>query len=632
MANQNLEITGFGGGIATNSRSGLPNSCRFSRNLDIYSDDDSVRLNPGLVKASGSIVTDLIMGGTDANPYSTDRYFYGDAGNIYKETSSSVWSLERTVSGGAGQGIDIFSGWLYYATSTTLGRLGISPAVAYDDNFIHSNNLDLDQENASTGQVYTLLSGLSEAAVDKEGFVPTTDPLTTIEVFVNAKGTGDWTLTIHDPLNNNLGSATITNGSIPASGSLKFTFTTPIRVTIGRNFHFHLTSTTGNGSVVSGTSSDFSNAEFNSYFGVLIADTQYHPMSIFTNGQTGTLVIGNEHYLAQWDGQIYNPNIVTLEPGFKVRAITRDNEFLVALAWRGTNNDSYEEGRAYYWDGISPYYNYYYPIMGGSPNAAINFKNRVFSILGSNGDMNLDTDPFHQIQNAPQLVIGKKVEVLPAAITVWQRRIHFGMWSSDDSVGFEAGVYEYGNQSDRSISYTSVSTEVLNNGYQLSTGTTKSTSVKIGFVQAWGKDLYTSWKDGSNYGMDKTSKTSAPATTGSWESLILDQGMVAGQLADMPQHTKYAEKLVITFQALPSGATVVPKYKINRAASFRNTSLGGQAAIGGTVLGDTRAELLIASKYREIEIGFDLTAGSTTPVVTGVYFQWDPLEKEYQES
>lgn len=507
----------------------------------------------------------------------------------------------------------------------------LSGTPAYNDDFLSDgvNNLDATPTGTITGATYTTPAAVSETAANMDSFVPTKDPIKTISVYVSGKGTGNWTLTLHDSANTSLGTATITNASLTNAAYNDFTFATPVRVVIGNTYHFHVTSTVADGTIRTGTASDLSTGDWKEYFGILISDTAYHPIAQHTNGVAGTVIIGNREYIAEWTQGTYNPNKITLEPGYRVRYFVQENEFQVAMCWRGDNFDSYEDGKAFYWDGISNYYNYAKPITGGTPNASTNFKNRILSVLGSSGDLNIGTEPFRKLQPAPKLARGKKVEVLPGAMSTWQGKAHIGLGANtDDATGLEQGVYEFGNQSDRALSFQQVSTEVLNFGYSISTGTTQSTSMKIGFVGGWGKDLYVSWKDGSTYGVDKISKGNNPAATGTWESLIIDQSADSrGNAFSAPQKTKQAQKIVVTFVALPTGCTVTPKYKINRASSF---TLATAEQIGTAT--QTRCELPIYKPYKEIEIGFDLVATTGYPTITSIEFFYDPLSGERDES
>lgn len=645
-----LTQTQFNGGIASDSKTGLQNAARFNRNLDIFTDADSVRLNPKPILDSATTVTDLIKCGVDTYPWETARYAYGDAGNLYKITSNT-WSLDRTVSGGAGQGIGALGDLLLYAGSTKLGKKGIlsSGAATYDDDFLTNGTDNVDVSQVASGNIYTVGTGVTETDVTKiisltGTLVITKDPLKTVSVFIASKGSGNWTLALHDRFNNVIGTKTIANASLTDNAFNDFTFATPLRTNPGQSYHIHITSTVADGTVQTSTASDISTAQFKTIFGILIADTEFHGMIQHTNGVTGILVIANVDYMATYDLETYSPNAIRITPGYRIRGWTRENEFIVAFATKGVSIDDFEEGKLFYWDGIQPYYNYSKPVPDGQPNAIASTKNRLFSVLGSKGDMALGTEPFRALQSAPKLTTGKKVEVLPEAITTWQRRVHLGFSNTDDTLagnynyttgaavaGMEQGVYSFGSESDRAISLQSVSTEVLNFAFSPSTPIVNPNSFKIGWVEAFGKDLYISYKDGSTYYVDRVNKGNAPCANGSYESLIIDLGIKNKQLAPMPQKTKKAIKLVVTFEPLLASVGVTPKFRMDRTL---NWTLGTAM----TTLSETRAELSFENgdfspRYREIEIGFDLAAASTNQVVvTSMLYVFDPLLDEVDES
>lgn len=630
----------FDGGIAINTKSGNENSCRFSRNLNIWNDADSITLNPQSLQDDGGIVTGLVKGMVDARPYTTTRFAYDNTGKIYAiNPNTNTWSLDHTISIGSpsAQGVGMLADALFYATDTTLGiKKYLSQGGAYNDDFLSDGAQNIDATQSASGQTYTIPSAISETTANQLIFTGAIqlahDPIKSIAITLSAIGTGDITVTLHDDGNIVMGTATIANASLIV-GSNTFTFATPVNIIIGKTYHLHITSTTGTGSVQTKSSGLLSTANFTTYFGILVGGTTYHPIVQHVNGVTGIIAIGNGRYIATYDMMTYIPNKIALEPGYYVRNFAKQDEFIIAYCWKGGNIDNSEYGRAYYWDGIQPYFNYYEDITNGMPNAAINFKNRIFSVLGSRGNINLDNAPYRLIQPAPKLNVGKKVEVLPGAMAIWQDKALFGYSNTDDTLGvaaqnfqgLEPAVYGFGNQSDKAITYMAVSTEVMNHMFQISPTITDPTTVTIGCIYPFGKDLYISWKVGSTYGVDRISTTNNPAQTGSWESLINDLGIDAqGQLDSMPQKQKTARNLVITFAALPVGCTVTPKYRFDRAAAWTYGT--------ATTAGSTRAQLNIntlgAGRYHEIEYGFDLTATVNYPVITGVYYEFDPTPLE----
>lgn len=625
---------GASGGISQNSKSGLPFSFRFAKNLNIYTDNDSITLNPKLIKVSGSIVTDLVTWMTDVYPSSTDKYAVGDTGNIYKITSGEVWTLDRSGvtigNGAAGQGIGYLPDAMWYATATTLGyKYPLMGTPSYNDDVFTNgvDNLDIN-DNSTAANTYTTPVAISETTANEAFFTPTKDPLKTISLYIVSKGTGNVTVTVHDVLNNNLGSATIANASLTNAAYNDFTPTTPIRNNIGSELHFHVTSTVADATVQTVTASNLNAPKFKTLFGILISDTQFHPIIQHTDGTNGTLVVGNSNYMAVITAVgSYNPNKIEVTPGYSIRYFARENEFIVAFAWKGTSVGAFEEGKAFYWDGISPYYNFSIPVTSGSPNAGINFKNRILSVLGTNAHLTIETQPFKLIQPAPLLANGQTIEVLPGAMGVWQNRAQIGLGAnSTDTTGVYQGVYEFGTQSDKAVSYTSVSSEVLNLSYTISTGDVQGSTMKIGCVYPQGLAMYVSWKSqAGTYGVDKVTKTNDPASSGSFESLI-DSDTInpkTGQFEQAPQKQKEARRLTIKYNTLPAGCTVTPKYKIDRASTW-TYGTGAQIGIAGTI----ECEMQINQRYYEIEYGYDLTATVNYPLITGMYYSFNALITE----
>lgn len=622
-------INQWNGGISNNSRSGPQNSWRFAKHLNIYTDDDSVSLNPIPAKVSSTTVVGLGYWMVDCYPWSTDKYGYDSGGNIYKITSSDVFTLDRSgatiANGAAGQGMQSIDNGLYYATDTTIGRkYPLSGTPAYDDDFLSDGVNNLDLSVTASGNTYTPPVAIAETAANLLEFTPTKDPLAIISVYVTSKGTGNWTITVHDDLNNNMGSGTISNASLTNSAMNDFTMSSPIRINIGQTYHFHVTSTVADGTLRTGTASDLSTAQYSTYFGILIGDPAFHAMGRHTNGTGGTLVIANANYFAEYvPGVSYDPNKIEIIPGYEIRYFVYENEFIVGMAWKGNSPDDFEDGMAFYWDGIQPYYNFKKPITGGLPNTGTNYKNRIFSVLGSNGTMTLGTEPFRTIQPMPLLGYGKKVEAAPGAITTWQNRVHLGMGINSDDEDIYQGVYEFGNNSDRAVSYTSVSSEVLNFGYTISTGDNQGTTMAIGCVQAFGEAFYIWWKsEAGTYGVDKVTKTNNPAATGSYESLIDNYSSDgSGNLYPAPQKLKEAQRIVMYYDTLPTGCTVTPKYRLDGATAWVTSSEPGTA-------GSTFCILDINERYYEIEYGYDLAATTSYPRIIGFYYEFLPLEGE----
>src|SRR4030066_197497 len=204
MAIQQVRISRFDAGIASTSQKvDLPNSARWIKNLDPFSDPAYIRLSKKPTKVSGSTVDNLIFWMEDGSPYDTNRYFYDLGGKIYRETSGDVWSSLRTVSGGAGEGLKIFDDYLYYALATNIGRYGkLTGTPAFDDaldSWWDAAIADIQTTGGGTGQTYSTTTSINEGVTHIQTFEAEHDPEKEITIDIN--DTGDdptWTVTVHD--------------------------------------------------------------------------------------------------------------------------------------------------------------------------------------------------------------------------------------------------------------------------------------------------------------------------------------------------------------------------------------------------------------------------------------------------
>lgn len=601
---QTITIHGFNGGIANDDKIGQPNSFRFARNLNILQDANYLTPAPKTVKVSSTTVTNLPLWAVDGSPYTTNKYFYDLGGNLYQCTSSDVFSNIRTVSNSQGQGLAVLDNYLYYAGNITLGRYGhLDDTPTFSDNFLADGTTDLDQSQTLTGNTYTPPTAISETATNRQSFTPTRDPMLYIQFYVTAKGTGNWTVTLHDSNNLNLGTATIANASL-TNGALN-SFLITARVVIGNTYHVHVTSTVADGTLRTGTASDLETSTFKEFFGILLA-APYHPMEQLLNG----IVIGNDDYLAFWDQANYNPNQITLERGYQVRTLTRENEYVVAGAWKGDSETSVESAKLYYWDGIAPTFNYSVPVGMGLPNALAQIHNKLVGVYGESGNIYMNSAPFQLVHTLPLLTAGKTVEVAPGGITEFQSDTAIGYsFSNDDSTGLQNGVYVWGNK-------TEEFPECLSFPYTISTGNTQATNLKIGLVKGIGDNLYIGWRDNTTYGVDKVTKTNDPFTTGEFYSLIFDN--------EAPQKPKYIDALIVEFNPLISGETITPKYAIDGNA-YSNTFTTGTAQ---STVGATQARFPIGKRFYDISVGFNWTTSTTYFKVTGILLIVDDESEE----
>ena len=605
MAKKILVISDYSGGISPNEKLFQKNSALFIKRLEIHEDPSHLVQSRLPAKVSGTTVTGLPHWCSDGTPWDTNRYFYDEDGEIYRETSGGTWSNIRSVSNSSGNGMHVFDGGLWYASDENVGvyaNLDQPSTLAFNDTIFEDDVYNISQIGGGTTNTYTTpVTPISETDTNKLTFTNQHDPIMKMVLNIVSKGSGDWTITVHDTKNTVLHQQTWTNASL-STGDYTFTFTNPIRLSVGKEYHIHVTSTVADGTINTLTASDLSDAKFELYFKPLI-DTQWHPMV----DHQSQLLIGNGNHIAVWDKEVYEPNLIVLDSGFEARTMCIVNEYVIVGCTKGDGVYQSEMGRLYFWDGIEEAYNFYQDVPAGLVNAIVNLDNGLLGVYGERGEIYAGADQLIKLyKQIPSLARDKKVEVYPGAITNWRQMALIGYaGSTDDGTSLIQGVYTYGKPEQKqknSLVYS----------YTVSTGTESDTNLRIGMVKGIGDDCYIGWDDDGTFGVDKVSLSSSRATSGSYESLIFDGGA---------SDVILPLELVIEFEPLLTNQTITPKYKLDRATSW---TTGNTATVGAT-----RAELPIFTRCDEIQVGFDLAAPDEDVVtIIHIKLRHDDLSEE----
>lgn len=469
-----------------------------------------------------------------------------------------------------------------------------------------TTRLDLDQSLDTSGNTYTTPIAISEAASDRQTFVPTKDPQKSIEVLIAAIGTGDWTLTVHDAQNTVIATATITNANLN-TGDKEFIFSDAWSPVIGQTYHFHITSTVNDGTVTTTTASSLETVDFHTYYQFLMTDENFHPITRMLD----FIAIGNGRYLATYNAITYTANKLTFPKGYTVRALARVGEYLAIGTWRGTSITSYDDGKIFFWDGISTTYNFFIDVPEGGINAMYGVNSSLYIWAGYKGDVLLygvTSASAQKIKRLPKITADKYVEIFPGAVTMWNSLIHFGAAGNSDSSDIEKGVYSWGRLN---LNYGNA----LGYDYPISTGNRGST-VKVGFVLPVEKKLLIGWQDGIAYGLDSVTPGDSPFSTGTIELLITEGDKI------------YDPKLPITIRAdykvLATGEGVTIKYKQDRASVW--TTIDNDENSDQTI---TRQSISATNRAQELQFAADLTAtGSTSPTLLGLYGEYEDANSE----
>ncbi len=505
-------------------------------------------------------------------------------------------------------------------TITLAGSPSYSTNVPFVD---PTTRLDIDTSFTTTGSTYAVPTAISEATADKLPFTPVNDPQKSIDINVAAKGTGNWTVTIHDQSNTVIASQTITNANMASSGYQEFVWTTPWRIVIGKSYHAHITSTVNDGTIVSSSSNVLQSGgnatgDYHTYFGFLVTDTLFHPAIRWLN----FLAIGNERYIAKWDGAFYTPNLIAFPQGTHVRCFGTWGTYLAIGTWQeagsGTPNVyDFSTGKIYFWDGISLTFNFSIDVPEGQVNAIFGMDADLYYFAGFRGDLMQYTGTFAnqsgqfngtKIKRIPYLQQTDYMEVYPQAIANYQSLLYIGAAANTSSTTLPQGIYSWGSlypQYQKTLSFDHI----------ISTGN-KGSSVRIGSVYPVQQKLLVSWKDGISYGVDVIDPTSGVYhTNGLIQTNIIDGEMI------------YQNDLLLKVRAdhlaLNTGETITVGYKLNREATFEVTN-----SITDT-LKEFTTNTVSNGRHTEAQLQVQLGSnGSSTPTLLALAAQFDSLSSE----
>lgn len=456
-----------------------------------------------------------------------------------------------------------------------------------------TTRLDIDQSATTAGNTYTTPVAISESATNRLTFTPSKDPQKSAAVLVAAKGTGAWTITVHDQYNNVIATSTISNANM-TTGYVEFTFTSNWRplTNFTNEYHFHVTSTVADGTVTTTDSNDLETVSFRTYYQFLVTDTAWHPMARWLQ----FWVVGNGKWVGKYETTLYEPNLIALGADWSTRCFGKWGEYLVIGATKNTTNiyDS-DVGRLYFWDGYSPTYNYPVEIPEGGINALYGSGDKLYIIAGYQNQLLEYTGGLvaRKLKDMPNMEATKHSEVYPQGITMWRSLLRYGVSGSSNSVNLQRGGYTWGSTNKN---YP----DILTYDYPISTGNVGST-VSVGLMAVVNQKLLIGWQDGVGYGMDYVDPSNAPYPSGYISFLVDNEG------ASWKQKT--AITVAANFNALASGESVATSYLLEDST----TSVPN---LDSTNTGDTVLRQIVENgDYYNFQARVDLatTNGSTAP-------------------
>lgn len=650
MAVKAFVYDSFVGGQATDKKTGIANSFANSQSLDFRKSPSQMSVLPATRRADSNIVTDLIQ-----NEVMTETgkiYAIGSAGNVYTCTTAGVWNLFGNIGTVGTFGINYRQDQnAIYITGTTsvssITNVSTTPVLnpgyygESQSTYNNSTQAGFNVNSNQSGGTQTTAIGTSyvEGATTQLRYFQTDiQPISKIGVNVVTKGTGDYTLVVHDGLGNLLGSSTITAANMTV-GINYFTFSTPIQVNVGPNaaqtYHWHLTSTVADGTVSSTTANDLSTADMQLWGNRLVATTNgLHPQITFQQFE----VIGNGRYLSVWENlgeaapsnSAWQRQKLSFPPGYEVCGLTVFNEYLAIATERITSGSSTpQQGIIFYWDGLSDTYNYFTQIPEGSPESIHEHENAIYYVAGGNWYIitSVAATP-EKIRRLPGSENVYTASNTPTKVYPYMGTVRYGIhllgWpSTTGNTEIPYGVYSWGR-----VDYTQPNS--FGYSYLMSTGSqykSDTNNLTIGMVKNFGNILHISWRDGSTYGIDVVDANSTPAEYTTWESLIEDNDFTTKQ--------KLASYVQAKWLDIQDGVEIVLKYAINRgewvySERFSNANLWGVDAEPNYArfdIGTSDTE----ERFYEIQYGIDIYCDDTVtapPIVVSVSAPFDDLNGE----
>lgn len=678
-----INLNYFMGGNSVSRKLAVANSFYTSQNLDFRTDPSQISVLPASRQMATNL-TDLITAmDQDLNGV---RYGVGNNGGLYRINTSNVVSkiAQLGTAGAAGLYYNQTTDQLYIPDQQTVSMYGqctsaVSGPQFRAKQFAHSasqgagtiflfNNNDglfdgQARNNAqsfitgitaanvqtvtSTGtQTYTLPTTIIENdTINKCFFAPDIEPFYSIQVYITTVGSGNWTLTLHDSLNNVLEAVTISNGNLKANQFNEFKFATSGGITALVNasqtgnsptYHFHLTTSVNNDTAAVQTlnAQDLSSVNFLLFaYRLALTRNGWHPTAMFTGTGTQTLCIGNGPYLSTYNfGNDANPSngqwsrhTLTFKVGEEVCGLSNNNQYLVIACERRSSNAArnYQAGTLYFWSGTTNAPDFRIDIPMGAPYGLYTFNNVTYfacagSLFAWSGGQTVIKVRKLAYQNTDYLGTTDSTIVNPNMFTSRYNLLMMGYPSSTTNPNINYGIWSWGTveltfPNSYALSYT-LSNALLNYS--------SANQLQIGCCVNFVDSMYTSWSyidsaGATHYGLDLVDNSSTAASSFNLTSLIYDGGV--------RYKTKNALRYKLSFLPLPANCTLQATVSQDRGAFVASPT----ASTGDTnIIYETDN-----ARFHELQWGFQGTCGTgvnNPPTITGMTMEVDPLVDEVE--
>ena len=294
----------------------------------------------------------------------------------------------------------------------------------------------------------------------------------------------------------------------------------------------------------------------------------------------GALMICNGNYLAMvgWDGS-YTNEAVRFLPDMKAKTLIDRDDYVVV----GTETYSgRKRAHLFEWETNSLNYTKKQKLPVASINALID--GEVMLMQGGTSGQIFYSDFLNKL---PVTTFPAGGQVNPGAIIEDDGIVYFGVYGSTDAT--KDGIYSYGrNQKNGDFA--------LNFEYPI-------TCTEIGALEVIGGVLHVSYRVTTSYYWYKVN--TAAKQIGVYESLDLT-APTKGSATDTSWET-----LDIFLSALPSGASVGVKYRVNKASAWISAQLDGDTTLL-SVADAVKATFLIGAVGDVIEVQVTITPTSNT--------------------
>ena len=633
MANSDdkvLTIQEFYGGRSSGSVIGPKASFGYDRAIEFRADPSQLTVLPGPRKISGNEVTDLVMNIVQVD--NGKRYGFGNSGNFYEiDTDNTVDEKANSLTSGSdGLLYRSDSDAIYMATDKTVERYApISDTPSFDQTYGASKSVDSNATRTGGASTYTIPTSITESTTTKCEFKPDIEPFHSIKVKVVAKGTGDWTLTLHDGLDTVLATSTVTNANLTNGQLNEFVFPSQVRAYVkpnARTYHFHLTSTVGDGTVQVATASNLNTADFELWADRLVIPRNgLHPMAQFLQ----YTLIGNGDYVAVWEplsptdppNNEFQRHRLVLPTGFEACGIAATDEFAVVAAEKISTDGTkdFQEGKLFTWDGTAQTWNQIVDVSGGSPESIFAYNNYPYFIVNGRlcawfGGKNIVQ--LFRIANTRTDFTGviDNTRVYPNLLTDRDGLLHLGYPSTTTNTSTEYGVYTWGSLDKNypeSFGYGYVPSTMQENN------TNTSGDREIGCVRNFGDEMYIAWRDGSDFGIDIVDSECGPAPIFKFRSRTFDAGTT--------RKTKLALRMAVDTKSLPEDVIIAPVHQIDENTEKVHAGMNE----GDTEIVSTITASAGKGRFKQIRFGFDGTcSGNESPVIKAATLLWNPLPGE----